>query len=79
MSRQIDDIVYFKKQIADIESDIFFPSLRHHASFCEYEAIKSSVIAQLESGDYDYTDIQKDVEYMESFVDHYYKNVKTDK
>ena len=72
MNRKLDDIRYFHKWIGNIESDIFFPKLKKHASYPDYQAVKDRVLSALESGDYDYVEIHKDVSYMETFTNPYY-------
>lgn len=74
MASRLNEIRHFKSQITDIEDDIHFSSLREHPSYLDYKMVKNKVLRQLDSGKYTYTDIQQDIDYMETFVGHFYKS-----
>ena len=76
MTRNLDEIRYFKKWIEDIESDIFFPRLQvHPAAYPDYRTVKKKVLASLRSGDYDYAEIYKDISYMETLTNPFYTSI----
>lgn len=69
MSRQLNDIIQFEKQIQDIESDPAFPSEVMNNSHYDYDTVKSKVLSSLTGGgEFDPVEVHQDIEYLRSFI-----------
>lgn len=69
MSRQLNDIIQFEKQINEIESDPAFPSEVRNNPHYDYDTVKAKVLATLTGGDgFDPIEVHQDIEYLRSFI-----------